>query len=120
MCSWTSEIAERYPQMVLYASPFSCMSVRKSHISIIGQTKGSTDFRSHQDIHCLRFEDTVFEEFESIDDSSNLTVFSEKPFVSSRDRRLCTRRLTISGCVEGVDDVRVVWEKESSVISGGS
>ena len=111
--SWTSDIAKRYPAIVLKAKPLANISTKNLHISLIGQTMGSIDLSLHQETHWLRFEDTVREEFESIADSKSWIAFGEKPLASYHDRRLCTRRLTTSGCGGGVDgDVleRESWE----------
>src|ERR1044071_5633625 len=96
-------MAVRKPAIVLKAYPFASISARKSHILFIGQTTGSSDCSRHQEIHVLRFDDIVREEFVSIADTNRLIVFCEKPFFSYRVLRACTRGDSILGSERGLE-----------------
>src|SRR5437763_8786805 len=100
--SCISLMAVLNPAMVLKEYPRESISTKKSQIEFIGQTTGSAGCAAHQDIHTLRLEDIVREEFVSNADMNRLIVFSEKPFSSYRVQRFCTRGDSISGCVMGL------------------
>jgi len=87
------------------------MSTKKSQMLVIGQQMGSTEWYSHQYIHCRRFEDIVFEEFVSNADMNKSIVFCEKPLASYRVLRFWMRISTNLGCgVELVDELETVRE----------
>jgi hypothetical protein len=68
-----------YPTMVLAAFSSCNLSAKNSQMWFKSQVKGSTDFVSHQHIHDLRLDDTVFEEFGSNVCKNRLIVFCKKP-----------------------------------------
>ena len=76
---------------------------------------GSICLRKHQSHNILIAEDIFVEEFGFIDASSRLIAFSEKPFVSYRVRRFCTRRETSGDCVEGVGGYDPLGDRKSVV-----